>query len=606
MSNDAESPGAPEPTIDDAAVEQAAPSPEAPLTPLTQQDTPHAPPQPLALLQPVDIPPLSFDAAKSHGALPSAAVKTGVPIPSGRRPSARMLLLVGPLVVALVAVGAAIWWSNRAPADDTTSGTLWPSLTREPQQAWAVQVAEHHSEDLSVRAILVMDESKVLVETTLTAKAYNTYVGENALWYPGYDEQYEDGVNAEKRRRAEAESNQELDDYWPTDEYGVSLQDAANDDRFRGWFDGYGGAKKLEKPNPPTIGTVALVDLDAGRLLWSRELADFGVSYEAAREGVETVTFGDTGDIVVAAAAGDDAHPKLDLHVIDAATGEDRTTATVPGTRLVRTHEFPWLLPHAPVVVQGSTDEGSWLAAYSLSTPNSPVWQRRLGAAEDVVLSQTNFAVQGPEEPALVDVSTGFQPAWFDGASIEGSFTAVPYAGGGLIRQVGSDADSMTLTRVDAEGEQVWEVHAGWFGVTVDQESVTVLQAEKAEGDLMTDATLLDLETGAPAWDAPFTQEVTGAFWLTADRAVLHGGQQTFVLDSPTGGEVASVDQTLVGVGESVLYTMDEPADSAITAWSLEGTELWRKDVQGGERLQFIPGRFVLLDPEELIISAWR
>lgn len=564
--------------------------------------------------------PHGYVPQEGFGPVPQQAPQQPVQPPKKR--GAGRLLIVGALVMGLVALGLGAWFvlGRGGGGGGGSDATALADLGKAPEDAWTASLVDRGNADwVEVGGVIPMDGSRLLSWTTPDIDFVNAEVGDDVYWYEGYDEHYDAGSKSGQQYQADirayyasssySATYPKREDYWPKT-YGVDF--SMRDARFLGWYDGFadatnGTTTKKSKPQLPTIGAVSMLNADNGEVIWSVELAALGVSPQSSST---SITYADTGDIVVASARADGTKaPDLTVHVLSAKTGEELTNATMPGSGIVDFHQYDPSRESAadtPLVVTGtdpgSKTDSSFVAAYSLQDLTKPLWEwSGPGYVSSLPTGGRYVSVRDSKGAIeLLDAKTGEMPTWL--ASPVPGESYQPTAQGAVRIERIDSGNYMVVSMLDKDAKQVWEQEFDAFFPTVNGKDMTLFSAEKSSSSGFRGLNKVNQADGKPAWKKPYD----GSFTTVTEGAglvVVSDDSRATGLDPKTGEKVASFRGDSFMFGKKTVYTR-EP--ERLTAWTTKGEKLWDARLREGQYVLQVPGRMLVLDNARKQITAWR
>lgn len=544
-------------------------------------------------------------------------------IPVATKKRGGRIALVGALVVGLVAVGLGGWFvlGNLAGGGASSKDVAAiADFSKEPEEAWTASMADQGAlEWVDMATFTLLEADAAVVTTRLNYTTFGEKVGSNSAWYEGYDEHYAAGLESGRQytsdRRAYFDSiggtYPDSSSYFPQS-YGSDFDQASEDPKFVGWFDGwYDGQNttatmKKTKPDIPTLGAVSVLDLKSGDIRWSVELATLGVT-----PSTYAAVYATGGKVVVAVpgetnSSGRTQDNTVTLNVLAGDSGKTEASETVPGRSMVALSDYSvGKVLDLPIIIENSSYTGepgdeSTMAAYAVTDLTTPLWENVYSGTMEWGFVDDLLRISDSDVSEMVDPKTGESPEW--SVAEPTNVQLRPFAGGAIRTEWLQQGSYAVVSRIDPQGKTKWEVDLDSFSMAGEGDGLVLFETEQADGSI-SGIRRLDLDTGQPMWE-DFESVTAYSFDAAGDSILALDDSRTFVLDAKTGERKATIRGRVDHHGAKTLYTRDETG--RMTAWDYEGEKLWDMRLRETQDLVGLPGRGIVIDTERKQVTAWR
>lgn len=518
---------------------------------------------------------------------------------------ALLWILVAVLVIAVGAV--AFWFFVIRPAPVVSSSkNVVRDIRTAPEKAWTHQFAARGDEEWITMWPTVLDLgfNRMAVLAALDSEHWDSVT--DSEWYEGYDEDYATGY-ADGARRLEAFEIYHNDDSWgvayPEISDYFSLDGVSYDDldygNHQGWLDGSSdaeeelaeGANQAVRPDPPpTMGSVAVVDMDSGDEVWSVELESLGV--DSPYLGMSLVGPSPEGHLVLVASSyeGDGS---VTIHSLSPVDGSVVSSVELDG--YVDVADGGGL--ETPVVV---ASEGNIRRLNSADLDGTPVWSANIDGAEDsdtLWMEGDHVAISTEDGNWWLDAATGSEPPWFPQADWKFSYLILE----DVVIRLEDSSFGYYIDALGKDGEVLWSSDAETLLIGSGSGGEVVLRAETIEDGGYEYLMRLDPRTGEEMWDREYDGTVNDIEGTVPGAVLLRADDRTELIDLVSGDRQLRLRGTSNYLGTTVVHGSDE---GRLRAWDVsDGAELWAMRLTDSEELVRVGDALLIRDTGRRTLS---
>ncbi|MGD8149939.1 PQQ-binding-like beta-propeller repeat protein [Ornithinimicrobium sp. Y1694] len=292
-----------------------------------------------------------------------------------------------------------------------------------------------------------------------------------------------------------------------------------------------------------------------------------------------------------------DAEDIATVHLIDLADGTERQSAEIGGSVASFGDEAALVVIEGEVVSRLDPDD----------LTGERLWETRIvDALPSAYATVRDDHVEVPTQDGSVylDVVTGQEPAWFDGADTATSYSLV----GGEVFRVESGERGSYLEALDADGGVRWSEDAdGFITLEAADGALMMFAAEKDRGESTSRYNYLrrlDPQTGKDLWDEELEATFDSVGSVVGDVFTLDSWRdsRSDLHDLDTGERVARLRESIHRTGDKTLYSL---RDERLRAFDTEGQELWSVRARGASAIVHAPGYLVTEDSVAGRLTRW-